>query len=198
MGSEDATEGIGRRLHELGLGVVELEEPDEAERYFSKGAGERRSLVFGDMANGNMDLHLLDLETGERMPWLATSTTEAATRFSPDGKWVVFASSQTGERRVVLRSFPDGDIASPVSSGPGDMPVWVGDEIFYETPEHIMSVRVTIGEDGYPVFGEPVVEVSSLNIRDFDVSPDGTTLLLNRLLGWQRGGTIRLVQNWAP
>ncbi len=153
-------------------------------------------LMYEEQVASQSDISALNLATGVSEPWLATPASEDSLSFSPDGKWAVYRSNQSGDTRLMIRSFPDGKVTAVVLSGLGSEPRWVGDEIIYFTPMHIMSIRVTFNAAGAPEFGDPVTVVDSNDVRDFDVTPDGKKLLLVRLLSSQRGGRIRLVQNW--
>ncbi len=47
-------------------------------------------------------------------------------QFSPDGKWVAYASNETGKWEIYLTSFPDARGRWQVSSGGGEQPRWRG------------------------------------------------------------------------
>ena len=46
---------------------------------------------------------------------------------SPDGKWLAFASSETGNSQVYVQAFPAGGEARMISSQGGHMPRWTED-----------------------------------------------------------------------
>jgi Tol biopolymer transport system component len=54
-------------------------------------------------------------------------------QFSQDGKWVAYASNETGKWEVCVTSFPDARGRWQISSGGGEQPRWRGDgkELFY-------------------------------------------------------------------
>ena len=53
---------------------------------------------------------------------------------SPDGRWMVYVSNQSGEDRIYVQSFPVPGGAYPVSPGRGDDPLWdpSGGTLYYQ------------------------------------------------------------------
>jgi hypothetical protein len=66
-------------------------------------------------------------------------------QFSPDGKWVAYASNESGRWQVYVTSFPDGRGKWQVSTDGGEQPRWRGDgkEIFFLSSDaKLMAVSV--------------------------------------------------------
>lgn len=78
-------------------------------------------------------------------------------QFSPDGKWLAYASNETGKWEIYVTSFPTPHGKWQVSVGGGEQPRWRGDgrELFYlSTDSRVMAVPVTTGanfDSGRPV-----------------------------------------------
>src|SRR5215467_8363462 len=78
-------------------------------------------------------------------------------QFSPDGKWVAYASNETGKWEIYVTSFPEARGKWQVSKGGGEQPRWRGDgkELFYlSSDSKMMAVPVTTGatfDAGAPV-----------------------------------------------
>src|SRR5262249_16945291 len=92
-----------------------------------------RFLLFDeDHANEGTDVWMLDLTTRKASPLLATKADEKDAHFSPDGRWIVFVSDQSGRPEVYLQTL-DGSTRLQVSSEGGDEPRWRPDgrEIYY-------------------------------------------------------------------
>jgi hypothetical protein len=51
----------------------------------------------------------------EAVPFLQTPFREITAEFSPDEKWVVYASDESGRYEVYVRTFPDGGSKHQVS-----------------------------------------------------------------------------------
>src|SRR5205807_8742277 len=69
-------------------------------------------------------------------------------QFSPDGKWVAYASNETGKWEIYVTSFPEPRGKWQVSVGGGEQPRWRGDgrELFYlSSDSKMMAVPVTTG-----------------------------------------------------
>ena len=62
---------------------------------------------------------------GRPRPILAdASASEAYAALSPDGRWLAYASNESGHFEVYLRSYPSLDGKQQISKGGGVMPVW--------------------------------------------------------------------------
>jgi len=70
-------------------------------------------------------------------------------QFSPDGKWVAYASNETGKWEIYVTSFPDARGKWQVSTGGGgEQPRWRGDgkELVYLSSDgKVMAAPVTAG-----------------------------------------------------
>jgi serine/threonine-protein kinase len=65
------------------------------------------------------------LEGDQRRPFVATAGMDTGARFSPDGRWLAYASDETGAPQVCIKPFPGPGPALQVSEGGGgDQPVW--------------------------------------------------------------------------
>jgi Tol biopolymer transport system component len=94
-------------------------------------------------AKGGSDLWVLPMEgAGERKPapFLTTRSNERMGRFSPDGRWIAYASDESGRPEIYVRPFPvpaGGGGTWTVSQGGGFAPRWRrdGTELFYITAD---------------------------------------------------------------
>ncbi len=132
------------------------------------------------------DLYLLPL-TGDRkpVPLLVTAADETLARFSPDGKWILYRSDESGRSEIYVRDFaPDrtpaiGNAKWTISSG-GDKPRWSrdGKEIYYLASDRtLMAVPVTIGSTFKPGVAVPLFKTNTASYDPYDVSPDGRFLI---------------------
>jgi len=133
----------------------------------------------------NYDLWLLPLSPrGEPRPLLRTKANERHATISPDGRWMAYASDETGQDEIWIRAFPDGEAASRVSEGGGAEPLWAPDgrTLHYRsvTGTVLFSVPVTMGVT--PQFGAATSTTGywmrSLVGRMYDVAPDGSLLMV--------------------
>ena len=87
---------------------------------------------------------------GERQPFAFADTafTETSAVFSPDDRWIAYASNEGGQADVYVQSFPGPGPKSRVSRNGGSHPVWRADgrELFYLAPVGtLMSVPIGVG-----------------------------------------------------
>jgi serine/threonine-protein kinase len=120
---------------------------------------------------------------------LATSFRERSPSLSPDGKWLAYASDETGRFEVFVRPFPDAQSAKwQVSTDGGSSPHWSaqGNELFYvDGSTGMQAVHVTTR----PTFGilskERLFSASSYYVspwaQAYDVTPDGQRFLMLRV-----------------
>jgi Tol biopolymer transport system component len=129
---------------------------------------------------------VLSLANHEAHQWLQTPFSEWSGNFSPDGRWVTFASDQTGASEVWVRPFPGPGAPVRISAEGGQKPFWSrdGKEIFYENGARMMSARVTV--QGSEIRAEPRLlfeggfmrDDSDPNMRYVDVAQDGRLLIV--------------------
>ena len=124
--------------------------------------------------------------------------------FSPTGRWVAYASDESGRYEVYATRFPRTESRIQISTDGGMQPVWRGDEkeLFYVAPgDRIMSVAIEESGDALRP-GPPahVVDIpfrpSRNDEREYDVTRDGKRLLINNLPRERRSLPITVVLNW--
>ena len=126
------------------------------------------------------------LRAGKPQPFLQTAFNEREASFSPDGRWLAYASDESGIHQVYVRAFPDNGIKRQVSSDGGLYPVWSrnGRELFYLTEDSamIMVAAYTVNGDSFMpnkprVWSEkPLANLGFLGIN-YDVAPDGKRIV---------------------
>ncbi len=151
------------------------------------------------------DLWLLPL-SGDRQPkpYLTTQFDERWGKVSPDGRWLVYQSNESGRNEIYVQAFPEPGRKVIVSKGGGTLPRWRRDgrELYYVAPDDkLMVVPVEPGANfgtGTPV---PLFEVGSYGRRNnryvYDVSADGQKILLLRPLEDATTRPLTVVQNWT-
>ena len=126
-------------------------------------------------------------------------------QFSPDGKWVAYASNESGGWEIYVTSFPEPRGKWQVSTGGGEQPRWRSDgkEIFYLSPDNkMMAAPVTTGtkfDSGTPVAlfqANPRDQVSLNDVFVYDVRPDGQAFLINTKVRQAETAPMSVVLNW--
>ncbi len=140
-------------------------------------------------------------------PLLATKANERGAEVSPDGKWLVYESDESGTPEIYVRPFPDVKAARwQVSFGGGVHPAWnpAGGELFFVAASggsRVMSVQVGPGPAFSATQPKPVVNspvFTGYSSRSYDVSPDGKRFLIVESTSTGAPATsITVVLNWA-
>jgi serine/threonine protein kinase/Tol biopolymer transport system component len=143
------------------------------------------------------DLWALPLQGDDRtpVPVAHTDFDEVHGQFSPDGRWIAYASNESGSYEVYVQAFPKAAGKQLVSAGGGIYPRWRRDgrELYYVTPDNkLMAVAMhSNAADSAPNFGEPTVLFATrmviggnvgttgvLSKAQYDIAPDGRILML--------------------
>jgi serine/threonine-protein kinase len=123
--------------------------------------------------------------------------------FSPDGKWLAYASTENGREDVYVRPYPEGDPVVGVSPSGGTAPAWSrdGKELFYRQGNQLVSIGVTT-QDGLRRNGAPRplfdYSGSTFPLRNYDVAVDGLFVMPGprESLPPQPVTRINVVLNW--
>ena len=128
--------------------------------------------------------HTAGLELEVPKPFLHTRAFEVYPSFSPDGRWLTYASNESGAWEVYVRRFPDKGTKVRVSSSGGSVPRWSsnGRELLYRTEAHqIMVVTYTSGPDTFVSTAPapwPHLRLADTGVLpNFDVSAEGERVL---------------------
>jgi dipeptidyl aminopeptidase/acylaminoacyl peptidase len=121
-------------------------------------------------------------------------------RFSPDGRWISYTSDESSEKEIYLRRVGATETRSwKISSGGGAFARWgsSGEELFYLNNNHTLTLA-SLRFDGDAV---RVVESRAMFpmppfLEDFDVSRDGTAIVMTRYLEVRRSNPVTIVTNW--
>jgi serine/threonine protein kinase len=166
--------------------------------------GEQLLLSIPEEGTG-LDLWVADL-TGQREPRLLVQTAgiDAAARFSPDGRWISYWSTETGSGQIYLAPWPDMTWSRRVSTTTGTWQFWLDDSkslVFQDGSGRVFSATIEGDADGVkigapePLFQHGAVQFSSHLI---DVTGDGERFVVTGttetdppgyfdvVLGWQR------------
>jgi len=157
----------------------------------------------------NLDLRLLPLFGDQKpTPFIQTEFAEFQGRFSPDGRWVAYASNESGSYQVYVQSFPSSGGKWQVSTNGGAQPQWRRDskELFFLSPDRkLMAVEVN-GAGPTFVPGVPTAlfdaHVSAIfpgtgGATYYAVPGDGQRFLVNTLVGDSTPVPFTIVMNWT-
>jgi eukaryotic-like serine/threonine-protein kinase len=152
--------------------------------------------------------------SGDRkpQPLITMDFAQVFSKFSPDGRWLAYASNESGRFEVFVQPFPEGTSRWQISTQGGHYPRWArtGKELFYFTEDGtLMSVDVqaegTVLKASTPrvlfksnvMFGNHNRVGGQLDMP-YEVSADGQRFLINeRLVAANQNTPITVVLNWA-
>jgi serine/threonine-protein kinase len=152
-----------------------------------------RLAYFDNKADTQLDIWTMPLDLtdpdhpkpGQPEPFLQTPAAELLPRFSPDGHWIAYRSSESGSSEIYVRPFPPGNGGKwQISTGGGSYGIWSpnGHELFYETSDNrIMVVDYTVDGNTF-VHGKPRVwsdkQLFYTGTSNLDLAPDGKRFLI--------------------
>jgi serine/threonine protein kinase len=137
----------------------------------------------------------LDLISGGEPQTVAAGEGYWRPRFSPDGRYLAYASDGSGRREVYVRRFPTGGTPWQVSADGGDEPRWsaAGDELFFLQGRDLMAVPVRT-EPGFQA-GEPrrLFTLTSPGFYEYAVTADGQFVVVHP---GESSSRIAVVDDW--
>jgi serine/threonine protein kinase/Tol biopolymer transport system component len=188
------------------------------------GSGTAEDLVSGELSTNNVpgsispdgqELALIEdravrkiwiMPLKDRIPHMLDDSPqyETAPEFSPDGRWIVYASNESGRDEIYVRPYTGQGGKWQVSTEGGTEPVWnpKGHELFYRNGQKMMAVDY----NAQPTFsaGKPKMLFEGSYVStprtspDYDVSPDGQRFLMLKPPDQaQAPAPINVVLNWT-
>ncbi len=155
-----------------------------------------QTLVFmGLSPSTGYDLWALSID-GDRglRPLLVTRFDEQYPEFAPDGRWLAYASNESGRNEVYVQPYPGPGPRQQVSTDGGTAPVWSRDgrELFYITADSVGGQAAPMRMMRASVQLRPTFQVgpprmlfegkygATANVRGYDVAPDGRFLMVQQ------------------
>ncbi|MGA8263349.1 MAG: protein kinase [Ignavibacteriaceae bacterium] len=154
------------------------------------------------------DIILLDLKNPEKpVGLLTTNYNETMAKFSPNMKWIAYASDESGKKQIYVIPF-NPDNTNPNASGKwqisvdgGNIPKWMnnGKSIYILTVDNSI-MAVDVNEKGstlspgkpYSIFKPGNTNITSL----YDINKSGTEIIATVPNGNNNSASLTLVANW--
>jgi serine/threonine-protein kinase len=156
------------------------------------------SLVFGDVRSGKGSLQILSLTSDKEIQSLLETLVFGAS-FSPDGRWLAYGSSESGQPEIWVRPFPTGPGKRQISTEGGSSPYWTrSGALFYLNGNKMMAVDLAT---------EPTLTVSRPHVLfereielllSFNTTPAGQRFLMVRTSEQEQAILqLKVVLNWS-
>jgi serine/threonine-protein kinase len=147
-------------------------------------APNRSAVVFAMFGPSSVDLWTQPLGRGGKAPdrqaepLVATPANEYVLPcgFSPDGRWLAYASDATARSEIYVTDFPAGSTHYPISSAGGGAPCWSKDgrQIFYWKGSTVMAVDVRSSETFAAEMPHALFDSRVTPAVGYDVARDGS------------------------
>ena len=111
---------------------------------------------------------------------VATPALETRPALSPNGRWLAYASNESGQGEIYVRGYPDvASLRRLVSTAGGIEPRWArdGQTLYYRGPDGLMAAAVVSEEPFAARTPEPLFALGNYltggTAPVYDVAPDG-------------------------
>jgi serine/threonine protein kinase/Tol biopolymer transport system component len=163
-----------------------------------------RQILWTHQTPSGSHLELTPVGGGESKRFLTSQGSESNGQISPDGKWVAYASDESGNWEIYVTTFPGGAGKWQVSTGGGAEPRWRGDgnELFYIGASGMLTAVPVITGTSFTA-GTPTplfqihgrAAISSTDAFTYDVAKDGKRFLVNRYVKPEQIAPLNIVLN---
>jgi eukaryotic-like serine/threonine-protein kinase len=151
-------------------------------------------------STGDTDLWILPMQgDGKAARFLQTPFQEADARFSPDGRWVAYSSTETSREEIYVTRFDRPGEKWGVSREGGRNPRWRrdGKELFFLSANNdIMAAGVKLGDTFDSGTPSALFRSDAIVDVDWDISADGQRFIVGRAAETQTP-PFALVVNWT-
>ncbi len=144
---------------------------------------------------------------GKPFPYIVADTQQTHAQFSPDGRWVAYASGESGRQEVYVQAFPSTGGKWQISTEGGDEPSWRGDgkELFFLSPRlQLTAVDVKGGDTFEVATPHPLFSIRTPNYVNlggsrsvYVMTRDGQRFLVNSSVEDAYASPITVVVNWT-
>ena len=150
------------------------------------------------------DIYVVLLDKQSRMsksrPFVQRNHNQRHGAWSPDGRWIAYASDESGRWEVYVEQYPGPGVKTMVSTEGGFQPVWSrdGKELFYRCGDKMIAAGIETKPEFRVIRSEVLFEgkyLSRVSRRDYDVAPDGRFLMMQEPQSSMPLG-INVVLNW--
>lgn len=150
------------------------------------------------------DVWLTSVADRQSKPLVQTVFHDVQGTLSRDGRWLAYASDESGAFEVYVQAFPDGMGKRIVSNGGGAEPRWRADgrELFYMSADgHLVAVPTSVSptfDAGKPrqLFETNVLDLTFPFRKRYEATPDGQRFVVEERTPRSGRSVLTVVLNW--
>ena len=132
---------------------------------------------------------------------LAAPIDEKYSQLSPDGRWLVWCSDESGRYEAYVARYPDLASRVQVSRAGGVQARWssTGRELFFKTPDNMLTVLPIDTGGGTIAVGEPrpLFPISDFIGWTYALTPDDQRILVREPLAERDASPITILTDWS-
>ncbi len=161
-------------------------------------------VAFNVITPSGIDVILFSVNDRKLQEILKGPFNQSAATFSPDGRWLMYVSDESGRYEVYVMAFPGPGGKWQISNDGGTEPVWNPNdrEIFYRSGDKMMAVDIA-AQPGFSV-GKPHLLFTGpyaptpITFPNYDVSRDGQRFLMLKPVDQTEAPAtqINVIANW--
>jgi len=150
-------------------------------------------IPFMHFSNGTLrGIWIVEQNGSNPRAWHASQQNDLFPALSPSGKWIAYASDQSGTSEIYIQPFPAGGPITRVSPNGGTSPVWVSDQrllyrgVGYSSELRSVHLDMTGPRPrpiGYQLVVAAVAAYPAPWGHNYSVSPDGKRVVVLRQSG---------------
>ena len=196
-----------------GSGAPDRLVPCDCQSFAGSWTPDGRAIVGVEWNGTDYDIVVIDVAaTRHKTPLLHGKAAERYPDISPDGRWIAYASSESGKDEVYVQPFPNLGSRHQISTDGGIAPAWSRDgrELFYTTTatfggQATLTRMMAVSVATAPRFAASPPRVlfegrygATGGVRPYDVSLDGQRFLMvtQKERAPISASQMILVQNW--
>ncbi|MGO9126608.1 MAG: protein kinase domain-containing protein [Terriglobales bacterium] len=130
-------------------------------------------------------------------PLVVAPFNQGRARVSPDGKWLAYASDESGQGEVFVQAMSDPSMRAQISSEGGTEPRWArsSNELFFRSKDRLMSVKFAPGGGLNPSKPTLLFE-DKKEWSGYDIAADGRLVVAREADNNGTGTQINVVLHW--
>jgi eukaryotic-like serine/threonine-protein kinase len=158
-------------------------------------------VVSGSRPGSGWDILVLPARAGvEPRVYASTPFNEHSGTVSPDGRWLAYASDESGATELYVDAFPMPGARARLTVGGGAEPRWQQDgrALVFRRGRELHRVRVAVRDGRLEAEASERLLDAGADVRAFDMTPDGRRFLLNLPAPDTGTPPLTVLVNWRP